>query len=67
MSTIDLINAIDAGDSEAIEKNFQELMADRVSAALDNKREELAQNMFKNPEASAETDDVIEDNTVTEE
>lgn len=67
MSTIDLINAIDAGDSEAIEKNFQELMADRVSAALDNKREELAQNMFKNPEASAETDDAVEDNTVTEE
>lgn len=57
MSTIDLINAIDSGDSEAIEKNFQELMADRVSAALDNKREELAQNMFKAPE----------DETVTEE
>jgi hypothetical protein len=46
MSTIDLINAIETGDSEAIEKNFQELMADRVSAALDNKREELAQSMF---------------------
>ena len=57
MSTIDLINAIDSGDSEAIEKNFQELMADRVSAALDNKREELAHNMFKAPE----------DETVTEE
>ena len=60
MSTIDLINAIDSGDSEAIEKNFQELMADRVSAALDTKREELAQNMFKTPE-------VLEDETVTEE
>ena len=65
MSTIDLINAIDAGDSEAIEKNFQELMADRVSNALDNKREELAQNMFKTPDESA--DDVTEDETVTEE
>ena len=46
MSTLNLINAIDAGDSEAIEKNFQELMADRVSAALDNNREELSQSMF---------------------
>jgi hypothetical protein len=60
MSTIDLINAISAGDSEAIEKNFQELMADRVSTALDNKREELAQNMFK-------TSEVIEDEIATEE
>jgi|Laugrespbdmm15dd_1035085.scaffolds.fasta_scaffold405425_1 hypothetical protein len=60
MSTIDLINAIDAGDSEAIEKNFQELMADRVSAKLDDKRTELAQSMFNTPE-------VIEDETVTEE
>lgn len=60
MSTIDLINAIDAGDSEAIEKNFQELMADRVSAKLDDKRSELAQSMFNAPE-------VTEDETVTEE
>lgn len=65
MSTIDLINAIDAGDSEAIEKNFQELMADRVSERLDDKRAELAQSMFKTPEASAE--DAVEDETVTEE
>lgn len=65
MSTIDLINAIDAGDSEAIEKNFQELMADRVSNALDNKREELAQNMFKTPEASADEDS--QEETTTEE
>lgn len=66
MSTIDLINAIDAGDSEAIEKNFQELMADRVSTALDAKRDELAQNMFKTPEAKAE-EEVVEGETVAEE
>jgi hypothetical protein len=60
MSTIDLINAIQTGDSEAIEKNFQELMADRVSAKLDDKRAELAQSMFTTPE-------VVEDETVTEE
>jgi DNA gyrase inhibitor GyrI len=66
MSTIDLINAIDAGDSEAIEKNFQELMADRVSERLDDKRAELAQSMFKDPEATAE-DAVEEDETATEE
>jgi len=65
MSTIDLINAIDAGDSEAIEKNFQELMADRVSERLDDKRAELAQSMFKDPEVAAE--DAVEDETATEE
>ena len=65
MSTIDLINAIQSGDSEAIEKNFQELMADRVSVRLDDKRAELAQNMFKTPEASSE--EAAEEETATEE
>ena len=65
MSTIDLINAIESGDSEAIEKNFQELMADRVSERLDDKRAELAQSMFKTPEASSE--EVAEEETATEE
>lgn len=53
MSTLDLINAIEAGDSEGIEKTFQELMANRVSEKLDDMRATVAQNMFKSQEETS--------------
>jgi hypothetical protein len=48
MSTsLDLINAIAAGDSEGIETHFDNLMTARIAEKLDDKRMEVAKNMFK--------------------
>lgn len=47
MSTRDLIDAIQSGDSIAVQSAFQASMAERVAARLDTMRQEVAQNMFK--------------------
>lgn len=47
MSVLDLVNAIQAGDSQNIEKHFEYEMTDRIAERLDSKREEVARNMFK--------------------
>ena len=44
---LDLIQAIDSGDSVAIDAAFNAEMATRVSAKLDDLRVEVAENMFK--------------------
>lgn len=46
MSTRDLIDALVAGDSIAIENNFNAVMTDKVSDALDDYRIQVAHNMF---------------------
>lgn len=46
MSTSDLINAIAAGDAIEIENAFNVTMAEKISSALDDKRIEVAQNLF---------------------
>lgn len=46
MSTRDLIDAIEAGDSVAIEQAFQQEMANRIADRLDTMRVEVAKNMF---------------------
>lgn len=46
MSTRDLIDAIQAGDSVAIEQAFQQEMANRIADRLDTMRVEVAKNMF---------------------
>ena len=56
MSTRDLIDAIEAGDSLSIESAFNSIMATKVSDTIDAMRSDVAQTMF----ASEET--VIEDN-----
>ncbi len=45
-ATLDLINAIDAGKSTEIEASFNEIFASKVSAAIDQKRVEIAGNLF---------------------
>lgn len=50
----DIINAIDSGDSVAIDDAFNKEMAARVSDRLDTMRQDVAQNMFKSPEAEVE-------------
>ena len=56
-STINLINAIQAGDATAVESTFQAAMAERIAPKLDAMRQEVAANMFKTPEAAAPTVD----------
>lgn len=46
MSTRELIDALASGDSLAIETTFNNVMSDKVSAALDDYRIQVAHNMF---------------------
>lgn len=46
MSTRDLINAIAAGDAIEIENAFNSVMAEKVSARIDDMRIDVAQNLF---------------------
>lgn len=50
MSTKDLVNAIIIGDALEIENAFQATMAEKISARLDDYRQEVAQNMFATEE-----------------
>lgn len=47
MSTIDLINAIAAGNAVDTEAAFNSVMAEKISGRLDTMRQDIAQNMFK--------------------
>lgn len=46
MSTRELVDALIAGDSIAIENTFNTAMSEKISAALDDYRVKVAQNMF---------------------
>jgi hypothetical protein len=60
MSTRDLVNALVAGDSIAIENTFNTAMSEKISAALDDYRVKIAQNMF----AAEEQEELsVDDNT----
>jgi hypothetical protein len=50
MNTRELVDALIAGDSIAIENTFNSAMSQKVSSALDDYRVEVAQNMFNEPE-----------------
>lgn len=60
-TTRDLIDALISGDSLAIETTFDDVMSQKVSAALDGAKEFIAQNMF-NP-AADEPEEPFEDST----
>ena len=62
MSTRDLVDALIAGDSLAIETAFNSTMSDKISSALDSYRVHVAQNMF-NPSVESEDTEVEEDST----
>lgn len=47
MSTRDLIDAIAAGDSVAVQAAFQATISQRIAERLDTMRQDVAQNMFK--------------------
>jgi hypothetical protein len=60
-NTMNLINAIQAGDALEMESAFNAAMAEKVSEKLDGMRGEVSQNMFKTLEQS------VEDTTTSEE
>lgn len=49
----ELIDAIQAGDSQAIEQSFQQEMANRIADRLDTMRVEVAKNMFNEAACSS--------------
>ena len=58
----DIIDAIQSGDSVAIDNAFNKEMAARVSDRLDTMRHDVAQNMFKSAESvDLDTDVEAED------
>ena len=57
MSTRDLVDALISGDSIAIENTFNAAMSDKVSAALDSYRVQVATKMFVQPEENNEPSD----------
>jgi hypothetical protein len=68
MSTRDLIDAIETGESSKVETSFNNIMVAKVSERLDAMRNDMSQNMFRTPEAVEEiSDEEISDETETEE
>ena len=58
MSTRELVDALISGDTISIENSFNSAMSEKISAALDSYRVQVAQTMFA-PEEQAiqQTDD----------
>ena len=54
MSTRELVDALIAGDSIAIEDTFNNAMSEKISAALDDYRIQVAQKMFGVEEVTTE-------------
>ena len=44
-----LIDAIQAGKSLDIEQNFNQVMAEKLHSAIDQRREELSRNLLTTP------------------
>lgn len=53
MSTRDLINAIAAGEAIEIENAFNLTMAEKISSRIEDKRIDVAQNLF-NPQETVD-------------
>lgn len=56
MSTQELIDAIQSGDSVKIQSSFESAMASKIAEKIDVMRQQVAQNMFK--ESVEELDEV---------
>lgn len=59
----ELVDALIAGDSMAIDNSFNTVMADKVSSALDDYRVEVARNMF-NPTTETDVEEEQGDDNV---
>lgn len=65
-TTRDLIDALIAGDSLAIESTFDDVMSQKVSVELDSLKTHIAQNMFTNYSEEEEHTETIEPDNDTE-
>lgn len=63
-TTMNLINAINAGDAVEIESAFNSAMAEKVAERLDTMRADVAQNMFKSIEDVSQTDNIDTEQTI---
>ena len=61
-NTLKLVDAINNGDAMATEQAFADAMADKIGAALEARRQEIASTMFASQEEV-----VAEEMTITEE
>jgi len=59
--TRELVDALIDGDSIAIENTFNSAISHKVSAALDDYRVQVAQNMFNHSEEDLTVDDNVQD------
>jgi len=59
--TRELVDALIDGDSIAIENTFNSAISQKVSAALDDYRVQVAQNMFNRSEEDITVDDNVQD------
>ena len=59
MSTRDLIDAIEVGDSVAVQSAFENAISQRIADRLDTMRQDVAQSMFK-AESAAEVSEEVE-------
>jgi hypothetical protein len=67
MSTRDLIDAIETGETTKIEASFNDIMVAKVSERLDAMRNDMSQNMFRAPEAVEEiSDEQVSDEVETQ-
>lgn len=57
MSTLDLVAAIINKDATSIDTAFNAAMADKISSRLEDKRQEMSQNMFNQEVETEYTDD----------
>lgn len=53
-SVANLIDAIQAGKSLDIEQNFNQVMAEKLHSAIDQRREELSRNLLTTPSDEVE-------------
>lgn len=59
-TTLDLIRAIESGNSRASSGAFEELVQERVASAIDQRRTEIAQSMFAVEESVVVTEETAE-------
>lgn len=55
----ELINAMESGKSLDIESSFNEIMASKLSSAIDNRRQEIAANLFTTQESADSVEEAV--------
>jgi predicted DNA-binding protein YlxM (UPF0122 family) len=60
MSTRELIDAIESGDSVAIQTSFEHAMASRIADRMDTMRQSIAQGMFRTAQEMSEIEEDVE-------